>query len=407
MRRFTALIIGVILAGWTHGSSQIVVTVSQPVPAGVTSSPSYPFTVSLPSGTFNGSQTVTISDGSQGGTFTPSVGSPGTNSITVTPAGGASGFTFTYSAASTGNKSISVSNGQGWANAAPVTYYANTAANWYGNTWNNPGGAPTLTGVSHGSYHSNIMNQDIGFNIYLPPGYSTSTHYPVVYSFDGDPTSENVNPPIVQPYVQSKIVAATVKPMIYVFPATGWKGMNAVQGAPAYGAYMAEATIIYELIPYIDANYSTIASKAGRALSGFSGGGEVCDRLVFKFPQMFSSAYCYASAVDDTSANIQANEPGGYANMLNSIAANWTPMAVWGLTVSNQNALVAAAIPLHATVGDSDSLESTNVALFAQLDNLSVPHDPLTVATGCGHSFTCDMTFTNGADVDFASAHFP
>ena len=161
----------------------------------------------------------------------------------------------------------------------------------------------------------------------------------------------------MQPYVQSKIVAATVKPMIYVFPATGWKGMNAVQGAPAYGAYMAEATIIYELIPYIDANYSTIASKAGRALSGFSGGGEVCDRLVFKFPQMFSSAYCYASAVDDTSANIQANEPGGYANMLNSIAANWTPMAVWGLTVSNQNALVAAAIPLHATVGNSDSLK--------------------------------------------------
>ena len=84
------------------------------------------FTLTLiPSGAkFNGSQTITIADGSQGGTITPSVGSSGTSTVTVTPANLATGFTFTYNPATSGAKTLTFTNAQGWTNQTALTYTA-------------------------------------------------------------------------------------------------------------------------------------------------------------------------------------------------------------------------------------------------------------------------------------------
>lgn len=399
-----------VVSAFGHGNNNSYTANLPIVPAGVTASPSMNFTVARSAGTFNGSQTITISDGAQGGTITPSVGSPGTSSVTVTPPSGAS-FTFTYSAASTGSKTITFTNAQGWSNPSPLIYYANTAANWYGDSWNTPAGAPTCTGCTHSSYQSNIMNQTVGFNIYLPPTYSSgcSTRFPVVYFFHGNPGTENDEPPIVAPLVQSKIVATTVKPMIYVFPKNGDHAMDAIPGAPAYGAYMGESTIIYELISFIDANYCTIATAAGRAFQGFSMGGQDCERLSFKFPQLISSIYCFAPAIDDTGSNIGTNEPAFLSNMFNGNATAFQAATVWGLTASNAGAIIAQSLPLHVTIGDQDTLYTGGyqTSLYSQLDSLGISHDALTLATGCAHDLTCDITSVSGANIDFASAHFP
>lgn len=45
-----------------------------------------------------------------------------------------------------------------------------------------------------------------------------------------------------------------------------------------------------ELIPYIDANYRTIGTSAGRAVSGFSMGGDGSMRLAMKYPEPFCAA---------------------------------------------------------------------------------------------------------------------
>ena len=172
---------------------------------------------------------------------------------------------------------------------------------------------------------------------------------------------------------------------------------------------MAEATIIYELIPYIDATYRTVATKASRAIQGFSMGGQGAERLALKYPQMFSSFYGFAPAIDDRSSNIASNEPGGYANMLDSIAAAYDPMSVWDLSISNAASIIAQALPIHVTVGDQDSNYTAGFEtnFYAQLDTLGISHDALTLATGCGHDISCDITFVSGANIDFASAHFP
>jgi hypothetical protein len=115
--------------GWTNPATlpytgAVTYTASGPS-TGTVGSPSTNFTVSMPASVhFTGTDTITIADGSQGGTFTPSVGSPGTSTVTVTPAANATSFTFTYNAASTGAKTLTFTNAQSWTNPSPLTYTA-------------------------------------------------------------------------------------------------------------------------------------------------------------------------------------------------------------------------------------------------------------------------------------------
>lgn len=74
---------------------------------------SSPFTLAVAGGgKFNGTETITLSDGGAGGTFTPSIGSASVSPTTVTPVDGASSFTFTYTPAASGSLTLTAANGQ-------------------------------------------------------------------------------------------------------------------------------------------------------------------------------------------------------------------------------------------------------------------------------------------------------
>jgi hypothetical protein len=84
------------------------------------------FTVTLATGaTFNGFQTITISDGGQNGIFTPSVGAAAASSLIVTPIAGTNSFTFTYTPATTGAAQLSFTDGQpGWTDPTALSFVA-------------------------------------------------------------------------------------------------------------------------------------------------------------------------------------------------------------------------------------------------------------------------------------------
>ena len=89
------------------------------------------------------------------------------------------------------------------------------------------------------------MNQDIGFNVYLPPTYNSncSTRFPVAYFFHGTPGDEKQRfRQLLRRWFKARSMRQRSSRMIYVFPKTGWHAIDTVQGAPAYGAYMAEST---------------------------------------------------------------------------------------------------------------------------------------------------------------------
>lgn len=158
--------------------------------------------------------------------------------------------------------------------------------------WVVPDAAP---GTTHHTLRSKAMDREIGFNIYLPPSYSKdqAKRYPVVYFLHGAGGSErsDADPSVVRKLIQEK----RIDEVIYVYPNGGH--FSRYRDWPDADV-KSESFVIRELIPHIDQNFRTIASREGRAISGWSMGGDAALRFVFKYPEMFCAAASLSAAID-------------------------------------------------------------------------------------------------------------
>ncbi len=141
--------------------------------------------------------------------------------------------------------------------------------------------------VKHVTFKSASMGIDVGYYIYLPPGYETSQEkYPVVYHLHGGrPGGESKGVKLAS-YVDAAIKKGTIKPTIYVFPNGGpmsWYDM------PEMKQGLGESVFVKEVVPHIDATYRTWGTREGRALEGYSQGGRGTTRIMFKHPELFLS----------------------------------------------------------------------------------------------------------------------
>lgn len=166
--------------------------------------------------------------------------------------------------------------------------------------WVTPVDAATLPkGVTHHTYKSAAMKRDVGYCIYLPPGYTqdTTKRYPVIYNLHGAGGNETRTVYNAE-VLHAGIVAGRWPEMIMVFPNGG---RHTMYQDSADGKFLAETTFIQELIPHIDATYRTIAARHGRCIEGFSMGGRGSTHLALKFPEMFCSLFNQAGNVYPTS----------------------------------------------------------------------------------------------------------
>ena len=115
--------------------------------SGAISVPSTNFTVTLATGTFNGSETITIADGSEGGTLTPSVGSPGTSTVTVTPTNGTTSFTFTYTPVVNATVTLTFTNSASLVNPPALSYAAGASCTQSANVQARMDGAQNASAV--------------------------------------------------------------------------------------------------------------------------------------------------------------------------------------------------------------------------------------------------------------------
>lgn len=145
-------------------------------------------------------------------------------------------------------------------------------------------------GVRHGIFRSQSMNVEVGYCIYLPPGYddaeNKSLRYPVVYWLHGGRPGTETKVISLTPVIDKAMRNGQVPPMIYVFPNGG---IVSHYDSPKLKS-LGETASIQELIPHVDKTYRTIASRNGRAVEGFSQGGRAAGRYMFKYSDLFCSA---------------------------------------------------------------------------------------------------------------------
>ena len=134
----------------------------------------------------------------------------------------------------------------------------------------------------------------ITFDIYLPAAYEDGTdRYAVIYHLHSVRRTRSPNNTLVASEVERALAAAILPPVIVVFPDgqtdSYWAGSQS-------GRTTVETRAIRELIPHVDANYRTKATRRFRVIQSVSMGDR--DAVVYglAFPDLFSVSVSYEEA---------------------------------------------------------------------------------------------------------------
>ncbi len=217
------------------------------------------------------------------------------------------------------------------------------------------------------------MHTDVGYNLYLPPGYgaaASTQRYPVIYWLHGRGCSESTDqfPPR---YVEQAIRAQIIPPLLVVYASGG--GMSFYSDS-ADGQWLAETTLIKELIPHIDATWRTIPDRGGRAVQGMSMGGFGAMKLALKYPELFSSVVAFAGGY--RTADEMLEDPVNQRIMRRVFAGDprrFDANRPSTLARAQANTL-RGRLGIKLLVGLDDPLLADNNALHNTLDELFLLH---------------------------------
>ncbi len=157
------------------------------------------------------------------------------------------------------------------------------------------------------TFSSEALQKDMRVNVYLPKEYNEKKKYPVLYLIHGYTGTEDTWFPGLQAETKADelIEKKEIEPLIIVAPqidnsyGINSKKVPVERGIPTsyFNTGMYEDYLYKELIPYIDANYSTISSKEGRYIGGLSMGGWVALHMAFAHTDMFSKVGGHSPAI--------------------------------------------------------------------------------------------------------------
>ena len=231
-------------------------------------------------------------------------------------------------------------------------------------------------GVLHKTFFSKAYDHKIGYNIYLPPGYSESgENYPVAYHLHGWTDCEST-------HIWTLENICRGRQAITVFP-------NNSPVIEKHESLPVEHMIINELMPHIDCEYRTNTAPGNRAISGFSMGGGMAFYFAVKYHELFRRVTAYAgtyhhyyhagySGVGEPAENAAAL----YDEMVKKEQDLEEGSLLWML---RQNAdKIRGNLQVDIRIGSKDILICDNEIMHLYLNSLKIPHEYM-VVEGVGH----------------------
>jgi len=146
-----------------------------------------------------------------------------------------------------------------------------------------PHGGRVLSGVFPGEMRSGL--------VYLPPGFSTSQRYPVVYLLHGMPGSPSEYPDgtgLVN-FADDAIASGSLRPFIGVLPAAGPDDRYNGEWAGPW-----EAGLVDQIVPWVDAELPTLPDAPDRMIAGLSAGGFGAVNIALRHPGLFGTVEAWS-----------------------------------------------------------------------------------------------------------------
>ncbi len=214
------------------------------------------------------------------------------------------------------------------------------------------------------NHQSNILSKEKKLAVILPRDYTEEKRYPVLYllhSANGSYlTWHKADAKLYELSRQYELIIVT--PDLE----TSWLVDSPVKPESQYESYF-----VKELVPFIDANYSTINSYRGRGIAGMSMGGHGAIVLASKYPDLFGVASSMSGVLD---LRLLPNT-AGKKDVLGEV---YQHPEVW-----NNNSAVYLADKIKTSrrrprimfdVGLSDYVYDTNLTYHTTLKRLGIDH---------------------------------
>lgn len=224
--------------------------------------------------------------------------------------------------------------------------------------------------------HSNILNADREYTIFLPTGYETNTDrsYPVLYLLHGmNGTHEDwAGRGHLKDVMDQLRAAGEVVDMIVVMPNAGgninenvWNGYFNMDGW-AYERFFYE-----EFLPTIEKEYRIKGDKANRAIAGLSMGGGGSTSYAQRYADMFCA--CYAmSALMHYPAPDASSEKNAMWHMLTAANKYSCVDYVNGADEATKEKL--RTVSWYIDIGDDDFLFDFNVDFIMAMRKANIPY---------------------------------
>lgn len=227
----------------------------------------------------------------------------------------------------------------------------------------------TPQNITHKTFYSHILSHEIGYNIYLPSDYGESEErFPVAYHIHGWQGNESSD-------IWSIEKVCRNRQAITVF-------MNAISLENEYfdALLQIESVLINELLPQIDGQYRTNATRENRMLSGFSMGGAMAFYYAVKYSELFGSVTSYAG----TYHHQYHKDYHGVGESPKTAIWLYEKMMHEKRYLEEKNILclvrqnadkIRNNLNIDIHIGTSDILFCDNEIMHLYLDSLNIPHN--------------------------------
>lgn len=154
---------------------------------------------------------------------------------------------------------------------------------------------------------SKVLGEDVTYNVYLPDGYDSGKHYPVIYLLHGlsDTYTAWVEKGNMKLVADELMASEECVPAVIVMPNAGGPDVsNTWNGYFNMPGWNYEDFFFTEFIPAVETKYNAGGSKGQRAVMGLSMGGGGSTVYCQRHPDMFSSCYAMSAWLDNKGGDV-------------------------------------------------------------------------------------------------------
>jgi S-formylglutathione hydrolase FrmB len=256
-------------------------------------------------------------------------------------------------------------------------------------------------------FFSESTGSNVSFHIFLPDAYQANTlqRFPVIYWLHGGGGGADGILPLTTQF-RNAMARGKIPPAIIVFPNGLPHGMWCDSKD---GRQPVESMFIRDLIPYVDANYRTIARRSGRIAEGFSMGGYGAARFGFRYRELFGGISLLGAGPLQLDFSVVA--PGNqllqqriFREVYGSDMAYFEAQSPWRLA-ETYGSLLPDPTPLRIVVGMAEYVYENNVIFSGHLTSLGISHD-FFAFENVGHSVPEYFTSLGDDNWDFYRSVF-